>query len=599
MDTLDTLIAPARTPVRASAPQPHALEDRAPRSPVLDRYRLLDRLGTGGFGVVWRAHDELLDRHVAVKIIPLPAHEDRERAAREALATARLSHPAIVALYEACAADGAFYLISELVPGHTLAQLIAAEQLTDAEVLEIGLALIDALLHAHQRGVVHRDIKPQNVLVPTRPEGPANGDPAAQGSLPPAKLTDFGGALLAGEQSLTHTGDVLGTLAYMAPEQLDGHHVDAHADLYSLALVLYESLCGVNPVRGPTAAATARRIGCELPPLHRHRRDLPRELTQALDRALDPDPARRGTFPELRDVIAHTLQHSALSSPAWHSPRPAPAAPSRPPQAGPEGPVRSQPQTPALEHHELTDAQAHSDPAPDTAGWLTPQRLAWLLGALTICIWQIAAGRIGSGCAAICAVLPLVLLVRRPSPRWLAAALAPLLGLAGLAAAFPAFAGQPSRWRERALLGALGYWWLRLAEPLLDGPRTRLWLGAPVGTGATGSGLSTWERSPTAALDHAVIPLIGLALLLGAALWALAALLLPWIVRGRSATLDGFAVILWAAALAAAAPLLDRGLPLASGSPRGPGLQSPHGAILGAILGGAIAVGARAFRGPV
>ena len=133
---------------------------------MLGRYRLLQRLGAGGFGVVWSAHDELLDREVAVKVIALPAGEDRERATREALATARLAHPAIVALYEACAEHDTFYLISELVHGDTLAQLIAAEALCDEEVIEIGIALTDALLHAHGRGVIHRDIKPQNVLVP-------------------------------------------------------------------------------------------------------------------------------------------------------------------------------------------------------------------------------------------------------------------------------------------------------------------------------------------------------------------------------------------------------------------------------------------------
>jgi serine/threonine protein kinase len=598
VDTLDTLLAPVsagspRSPLRTGG-------DRHARSPALGRYRLLERLGSGGFGEVWSAHDELLDRHVAVKIISLPAGEDRERAAREALAAARLSHPAIVALYEACAEDDAFYLISELVHGRTLAQLIASEELTDTEALEIGLALVDALTHAHQRGVVHRDIKPHNVLVPAPPESGAPQRVGAQGSLPPAKLTDFGGALLAGEQSLTRTGDVLGTLAYMAPEQIEGHHVDAQADLYSLALVLYESLCGVNPVRGPTAAATARRIGCELTPLEHYRRDLPRELTRALDHALDPDPESRGTLPALRDALTDTLGRGLPSSGSLRHARRSPAPPTLPTRADFSGPVQTQPPTAlAVEHDELEEEIHEADRALDSAGWLTPQRLAWLAAALSVCGWQIAVDRPGIGLLAIAAALPLVLLVRRPSPRWLAAALAPLLGLVGLAAAFPAIAGQPSRWRERALLGALGYWWLRLAEPLLDRPGTRLWLGAPSGVGGAGSGLSAWEGSVTGAIDHAVVPLLALALLLGAALWALAAALLPWIVRGRSAMLDGLAAILWASALAAAAPLLDRGLPPVRASAGGASLQSPHGAILGAILGAAIAVGARALRGPV
>ena len=317
VDSHDTLIAPqrgrGRIEARAHGERPLAERDAL----VLGRYLLLERLGAGGFGVVWRAHDQLLDREVAVKMIPLPAGEDRERATREALAAARLAHPAIVALYEACAEQDTFYLISELVHGDTLAQLIAAEALCDEEVLEIGIALVDALLHAHGRGVIHRDIKPQNVLVSAAAAAAAAADPgpspewsafqasAFGNAATIAKLTDFGGALLAGEESLTRTGDVFGTLAYMAPEQIDDGEVGAGADLYSLALVLYEALSGVNPVRGRTPAATARRIGERLPALECHRRDLPRALTRALDRALQADPELRGTLPELRDALAH------------------------------------------------------------------------------------------------------------------------------------------------------------------------------------------------------------------------------------------------------------------------------------------------------
>jgi eukaryotic-like serine/threonine-protein kinase len=600
VDSNDTLIAPRRTPS------------------VLGRYRLLERLGAGGFGIVWRAHDELLDREVAVKVIPLPAGEDSERATREALAAARLAHPAIVALYEACAGDDAFYLISELVHGETLAELISREALCDEEVLEIGLALADALLHAHRRGVIHRDIKPHNVLVP-HPDGGAPAEaalggghperrradsrgsppeePAPRSSAPIAKLTDFGGALLAGEEALTRTGDVLGTLAYMAPEQIEGQEVAAAADLYSLALVLYEALSGINPVRGPTPAATARRIGCELPPLERYRRDLPRELTRALDLALDPVPERRGTLPELHETLANALRRGLRRSPWRRRANTSQTVYGQPIQTAPEGPGQTRRQAP----REPLVAGAQPPPRqslerspgerPDTAGWLTRARLGWIAAALSVCIWQIAAGRPGLAAIALCAVLPLVLLARRPGPRWLTAALAPVLGLAGLAGAFPALAGQPDRWRSRALLGALGYWWLRLAElPIDAGLRLHLWLGPPAGLG----GPSSWEGSASDALVHAIAPLLGLALLLGAALWAAAAAILPWVVRGRSATLDALGAILWAAALAACAPLLDRGLPHP-----GAAFPAPRGVVLGAALGALLAVAARALRGPV
>ncbi len=408
---------------------------------VLGRYRLAERLGAGGFGVVWRAHDTLLAREVAVKVIPLPTGEDgedRERATREALAAARLGHPAIVALYEACVEDDAFYLISELVHGETLAELLAAEALCDEEVLEIGVALADALLHAHDRGVIHRDLKPQNVLVPLAaaeleprgwdaqrangawPQGSPNGAPEPHGQTPlsasPAKLTDFGGALLAGEDGLTRTGDVLGTVAYMAPEQIEGHEVDGQADLYSLALVLYEALAGVNPVRGPTPAATARRIGRPLEPLERHRRDLPRELARALDRALDPAPSERGTLPELREALSDALQRGLRRSPRQRHARGPRAAPRRPP-AGPERPAPSQfvshgAPLATLEGPLPGGLQEHPGGEPEESGWLTLPRLGWLGGTLAVCVWQLAVGRSGVALVALCAVTPLLLLVR-------------------------------------------------------------------------------------------------------------------------------------------------------------------------------------------
>ena len=210
----------------------------------------------------------------------------------------------------------AFYLISELVHGNTLAQLLASRALTDEEVLEIGVALADALAHAHSRGVIHRDVKPQNVLVPRRPD---QAEPTLDGSVGVAKLTDFGGARLAGEDLLTRTGDVLGTLAYMAPEQSEGHEVGEAADLYALALVLYEALSGVNPVRGSTPAATARRIGRPLAPLDGARGDLPHTLTQALDTALAPSPADRGTLKELRRALEDALEHGLEPSPRRRS----------------------------------------------------------------------------------------------------------------------------------------------------------------------------------------------------------------------------------------------------------------------------------------
>ena len=409
------------SPSRSRGPAP------APRDPgvgdlVLERYRLIERLGAGGFGVVWRAHDELLDREVAVKRIPLGRdQEDGERAGREAMACARLSHPSIVALYEACAQDEAFYLISELVHGDTLARHISGKQLPDRQALEIALAMTAALAHAHERGVIHRDIKPQNVLVP------------AEGTVA-AKLADFGGASLVGEDALTRTGDVLGTLAYMSPEQTEGREAGEEADLYSLALVLYEALAGTNPVRGPTPAATARRIGRPLPPLSASRPDLPDALLDAVDRALEAEPEDRGSLEDLRDGL-----HEALDGAA-------PARPRRPPPRDTavmaHGPQRSEPAPLAGD-----EQSEHEEGA---ARRLALPRTAWLACAGVAVGWQVLAGRPGVGLILLAALAPLLVLPRRrPGNRvgagWVTCALAPALGAAGLAAAYPAAAGQARR----------------------------------------------------------------------------------------------------------------------------------------------------------
>jgi serine/threonine protein kinase len=569
---------------------------------VLERYRLLERLGAGGFGVVWRAQDELLRREVAVKRVWLGAGGgpiDGDRASREAHAAARLSHPAIVALYEACAVDDAFYLISELIDGDTLATLIAEESLEDEEILEIALAIAGALSHAHARGVIHRDIKPQNVLVPHQVDAAT-----PQTLLAAAKLTDFGGASLAGEDALTRTGDVLGTLAYMAPEQSEGREVGAPADLYSLALVTYEALCGVNPVRGATPAATVRRIGRRVTPLARERRDLSPTLTRAIDRALAPEPRERGTLEELRLVLVETLEYGT-GRPRWprrsratREPHLADQTAVQPPppvhgrsSEAPETRVPRAAPIPAHEQRQLDvqepDAQEHAAPA-----W-RPRlpRGVWLAGAAILVGWQAFSGRTGVALLALAALAPLVVLPAdrgssRIGARWLSCSLAPVLGLAGLAGAFPAIAGQASRWRDRATVAALGYWWLALAGPLLN---RRLWLAHPSATPPH----SAWETSLGLTASHVIGPLLALGVLLGAMLWAAGAVVLPWIVRGRSAALDIVAVAVWSAAIAAAAPMLDAGLSEHSSHP------SPRGAVLGAILGGVVAVAVRALRGPV
>jgi hypothetical protein len=223
-------------------------------------------------------------------------------------------------------------------------------------------------------------------------------------------------------------------------------------------------------------------------------------------------------------------------------------------------------------------------------------------------LWLAAAGRLGVAPLALAAGAPFVpLAVKRERARrrdaaaartsakhtgaeWLLPLFAPALGLAGLAGAYPALAGQARRGRRRAALGALGFWWLTLAEPLVDtqSPTSRLWLGEPRGTPAR----AVWEGSLGSSAVHVIGPALSLGVLLGAGVWAFGAMVLPWIVRGRSAAIDLVAAIAWSAALTAAAAVL------VSGSP-GYLRASPRGALLGALAGAAFAVGTRALRGPV
>ncbi len=273
---------------------------------VLNRFLIERRIGSGGFGVVYEAWDGRLERTVAVKAIEARGESGR-RVLREAQAAARLNHPGIVTLYEMGEEDGNALLVTELVEGRTLARLSREGALSDREIGEIGADLCEALDHAHSRGVVHRDIKPQNVVV--APEGEFR-----------AKLMDFGIARLSDSAALTVPGDVVGTLAYMSPEQAEGAAAGPEADVYSLALTLYECWGGENPNRRATPAATARAIGGRPRPLRRLRPDLPRELSDAIDAALQPRPSRRPALEELGGAIEEALDQLAADLAAARAP---------------------------------------------------------------------------------------------------------------------------------------------------------------------------------------------------------------------------------------------------------------------------------------
>jgi eukaryotic-like serine/threonine-protein kinase len=272
------------------------LEGTLVGSLVLNRFLIERRIGSGGFGVVYEAWDGRLERPVAVKAIEQRGEAGR-RVLREAQAAARLNHPGIVTLYEMGEEDGNALLVTELVEGSTLARLAREGELSDREIGEIGADLCEALDHAHSRGVVHRDIKPQNVQV-------TEGEPRA-------KLMDFGVASVADDSPLTAAGDVIGTLAYMSPEQAEGRPAGPEADVYSLALTLYECWSGENPNRRATPAATARAIGARARRLRRLRPDLPAELADAIDACLAARPSHRPSLEELGGAIEDSLDSLA------------------------------------------------------------------------------------------------------------------------------------------------------------------------------------------------------------------------------------------------------------------------------------------------
>ncbi|HEX6902334.1 MAG TPA: tetratricopeptide repeat protein [Thermoanaerobaculia bacterium] len=263
---------------------------------VLERlgpYRLEERLGAGGMGVVYRAYDERLDRSVAIKVIP-PAHSEdpqrRERLRREARASARLSHPAIIQVYDFVQTEEVDAIVMELVEGERLSDLLLRGPLDLDRGLTIAREVAEALAEAHSKGIVHRDLKTENVIVTLAGH---------------AKVLDFGIAkqLDGGDPSLTKEGAVLGTFRSMAPEQAQGHEVDHRADLFALGTLLYEIFTGESPFAGPNGAATLRKI-CwhQQPPAREVNPKVPDELSDLIDGLLRKEPHHRPQ--ETREVAA-------------------------------------------------------------------------------------------------------------------------------------------------------------------------------------------------------------------------------------------------------------------------------------------------------
>ncbi len=246
---------------------------------LLGRYRPVRPLGSGGSGSVWLARDDRSGREVAVKIVPREG-KSGSRARREAQALAQLAHPRCLRAY-ACGRDSDnVYIAYEYVAGKTFREALRANTLSDDDAIEAAAQVLEGLAHAHAKGIVHRDVKPANVLL-------ANGDGIS------VRLLDFGLARVAHSETLTAVGDVPGTLAYIAPERLHGAAAAPASDVWSAALLLYEALAGRHPFWRTTLPETAEAITQGARPLAELRPDLPRPVLSAIDRALALDPAKR------------------------------------------------------------------------------------------------------------------------------------------------------------------------------------------------------------------------------------------------------------------------------------------------------------------
>ena len=262
---------------------------------IAGRYELEELVGHGGMSSVYKAHDTLLERNVALKVLHEQYNADEEfveRFKREARSVAQLQHPNIVTVIDRGEEDGRQYIVFEYIDGENLKELVVKKGRLDIqEALEIAAEVARALAFAHGHGLVHRDVKPQNVLL--------NGDGRA-------KVTDFGIARSVDVEGMTSTGMVLGTSNYIAPEQASGQPVDAHTDVYALGVVLYEILAGELPFPGESFLAVAMKHVHEPPPnLLEKRPEVPIRIAAAVDRALEKNPEER--FPTM-DAFAAELE---------------------------------------------------------------------------------------------------------------------------------------------------------------------------------------------------------------------------------------------------------------------------------------------------
>lgn len=274
-------------------------------------YKIESKIGEGGMGVVYRAQDTELDRPVAIKMVLASDSDSEESVARfmrEAKAASRLQHPAIMTIYQFGVQDNTRYLVMEFIEGKTLKRMINNQPMQINQLCEIAVQVADALSVAHEKGVVHRDMKAENIMVTPRGH---------------AKILDFGLAKMKEEEATptdatvtdvykTQAGTVLGTVSHMSPEQAMGHEVDGKADVFSFGVVLYEMATGFSPFLGPTPQATLARLLNQAPkPVNELNPTVPPMLEMLINRCLEKDPTRR---PPAKEVTAELKRIQASLS---------------------------------------------------------------------------------------------------------------------------------------------------------------------------------------------------------------------------------------------------------------------------------------------
>lgn len=277
----------------------------APGSLVLGRYRPIRPLGSGGSGSVWLAREEASGREVALKIVPREGNAGA-RAEREAGAAARLRHEHCLRARALARDPRHVYIVYDYIPGRTLREAMRAGDVTDEVAVEAAAQTLDGLASAHRQGIVHRDVKPANILL-------------EDGADVRVKVFDFGLAVMHEEETLTAVGDIPGTLAYISPERLRGEPATPAADVWAVGVLLWEALAGRHPFWGGSLLDTARRIEEGAPPIRDERPDLDRRLAECVDRALSVDPARRPSAASLaarlRTVVEARARRARPSRP--------------------------------------------------------------------------------------------------------------------------------------------------------------------------------------------------------------------------------------------------------------------------------------------